>query len=211
MPNGNNLSVGLFNKSLDNPIEAVQSPAQDGPALIRIANAEDGYVTGIEFEFLQDLNGLKSVLGQFAENTFMSGNVTLSDSEITLDRQNIVEQTGVSTSITNLERRLTGHSEYVVNLQLGYDSPNGEHLATVVYNVFGERVIISGIDGFDDGMEQPFHSLDVNYTYFPTYSSQLKFKVTNILDEQKEITFDDELLRSSTKGVGFSMSYKVEF
>ncbi|WP_299270638.1 TonB-dependent receptor [uncultured Psychrosphaera sp.] len=211
MPAGNNLSVGVFTKSLENPIESVQSPAQDGPPLIRIANGEDATVTGIEFEFLQDLNSLKGLFGQVAENSFVSGNVTLSDSEITLDRQNIVEQTGVSTSITNLERRLTGHSEYVVNLQLGYDSPNGEHLATVVYNVFGERVIISGIDGFDDGMEQPFHSLDVNYTYFPTYSSQLKFKVTNILDEQKEITFDDELLRSSTKGVGFSMSYKVEF
>jgi TonB-dependent receptor len=211
MPAGNNLSVGLFSKTLNNPIEAVQSPAQDGPPLIRIANGEDGYVTGIEFEFLQDLNGLKGVLGQFAENSFMSGNVTLSDSEITLDRQNIVDQTGVSTSITNLKRRLTGHSEYVVNLQLGYDSSDGNHLATVVYNVFGERVIISGIDGFDDAMEQPFHSLDVNYTYFPSFSSQLKFKVTNILDEQKELSFDDELLRSSTKGVGFSVSYKVEF
>ncbi|GHB62648.1 TonB-dependent receptor [Psychrosphaera saromensis] len=211
MPAGNNISVGLFTKSLDNPIEAVQSPAQDGPALIRMANGEDGYVKGIEFEFLQDLNILKGVLGSFGENSFISGNVTLSDSEITLDRQNIVDQTGVSTSITNLERRLTGHSEYVVNMQLGYDSSNGEHLATVVYNVFGERVIVAGIEGFEDAMEQPFHSLDVNYTYFPTFSSQVKFKLTNILDEKKEITFDDELLRSSTKGVGFSVSYKVEF
>ncbi|MDU0112881.1 TonB-dependent receptor [Psychrosphaera aquimarina] len=211
MPAGNNISVGLFTKSLDNPIEAVQSPAQDGPPLIRIANGEGATVTGIEFEFLQDLNMLKGALGEFAQNSFMSGNLTLSDSKITLDRQNIVDQTGVSTSITNLERRLTGHSEYVVNLQLGYDSPNGEHLATVVYNVFGERVIIAGIDGFEDAMEQPFHSLDVNYTYFPTFSSQIKFKLTNILDEQKEITFDDELLRSTTKGIGFSVSYKMEF
>ena len=211
MPNGNNLSVGVFTKSLENPIEAVQSPAQDGPPLIRIANGEDATVTGIEFEFLQDLNFLKGALGSLAESTFMSGNVTLSDSEITLDRQNIVDQTGVSTSITNLERRLTGHSEYVVNMQLGYDSADGDHLATIVYNVFGERVIISGIDGFEDAMEQPFHSLDVNYTYFPSFSSQIKFKMTNILDAQKEISFDDELLRSSTKGIGFSVSYKVEF
>ncbi len=211
MPAGNNISVGVFTKSLDNPIESVQSPAQDGPPLIRIANGEDATVTGIEFEFLQDLNPLRGMLGSFAENSFVSGNVTLSDSEISLDRQNIVDQTGVSTSITNLERRLTGHSEYVLNFQLGYDSPNGEHLATMVYNVFGERVIVAGIDGFEDAMEQPFHSLDVNYTYFPTFSSQVKFKLTNILDEQKEVSFDDELLRSSTKGVGFSVSYKVEF
>jgi TonB-dependent receptor len=211
MAGGNNLSVGLFTKDLDNPIEAVQSPAQDGPPLIRIANGETASVTGIEVEFLQDLFPLKGLLGSFAENAFVSGNVTLSDSEITLDTDNIVEQTGVSTSITNTERRLTGHSEYVVNFQLGYDSPNGEHSATLVYNVFGERVIIAGIDGFEDAMEQPFHSLDVNYTYFPTYDSQVKFKLTNILDEQKEIKFDGQLLRSATKGVGFSVSYKIEF
>lgn len=211
MAAGNNLSIGIFTKDLEKPIEAVQSPAQDGPPLIRIANGEDATVTGIEFEFLQDLYGLRNVLGSFAENSFISGNLTLSDSEMNLDRQNIVDQTGVSTSITNLSRRLIGHSEYVVNLQLGYDSANGEHSATVVYNVFGERVIVAGIDGFEDAVEKPFHSLDMNYTYYPTYDSSIKFKLTNMLDQQKEISFDDELLRSTTKGVGFSVAYKLEF
>ncbi|MDO6720420.1 TonB-dependent receptor [Psychrosphaera sp. 1_MG-2023] len=211
MAAGNNISVGIFTKDLDKPIEAVQSPSQDGPPLIRIANGENASVTGIEFEFLQDLYVLKDVFGTFAENSFISGNLTLSDSEINLDRQNIVDQTGVSTSITNLERRLTGHSEYVVNLQLGYDSANGEHSATVVYNVFGERVIVAGIDGYDDAVEKPFHSLDMNYTYYPTYDTSIKLKLTNILDEQKEISFDDELLRSTTKGIGFSVAYKMEF
>lgn len=211
MAAGNNISVGLFTKDLDKPIEAVQSPSQDGPPLIRIANGEDATVTGIEFEFLQDLYVLKDVFGSFAENSFVSGNVTLSDSEMNLDRQNIVDQTGVSTSITNLTRRLIGHSEYVVNLQLGYDSANGEHSTTVVYNVFGDRVIVAGIDGYEDAVEKPFHSLDMNYTYYPTYDSSIKLKLTNILDEQKEISFEDELLRSTTKGIGFSVAYKMEF
>lgn len=74
-----------------------------------------------------------------------------------------------------------------------------------------QRVIIAGIDGFDDAMELPFHSLDLNYTYCPTFDSQVKFKVSNLLDEKKEIRFDDELLRSSTKGTKLSVSYKIEF
>ncbi len=204
---GDSLSIGLFYKDMDAPIESVQSPAQDGPPLIRIANAETGEVYGIEFDFMQSLG----FLGEVGNDFFVSGNVTLSDSEIVLDSQSIVEQTGVSTAVTNLTRRLTGHSEYVVNFQLGFDSPNGEHAATLVYNVFGERIIIPGIERRPDAEEQPFHSLDLVYSWFPDFNSTIKLKVQNILDETKEIRFDNTLLRSETQGVGFSLSYKYEF
>jgi TonB-dependent receptor len=204
---GENLSVGLFYKDMVDPIESVQSPAQDGPPLIVMANAEDGYVYGVEVEFMKDFN----FLGQWGESFFLNGNVTLSDSEVNIDPEKVVEQTGVSTSITNTTRRMTGHSEYVVNLNLGFDSPNGNHSATLAYNVFGDRIIIPGIDFIDDSYEQPFHSLDLVYTYFPTYSSQLKFRVQNILDEEKEIEFEDTLLRSETIGTSFRISYRVDF
>lgn len=205
---GNNVSVGLFYKDMDAPIESVQSPAQDGPPLIRIANAETGFLVGIEVDFLQDL----AFIGDGVwNNVFLSGNLTLSDSEIELDRQNIVDQTGVSAAVTNLTRRLTGHSEYVANIQMGYDSDNGEHSASLVYNVFGERILIPGIDGFDDNVELPFHSLDVVYKYYPDFNSTLTFKVKNILDEQKRLEFENILLRSQTKGIGVSVSYKYDF
>ncbi|MEC8747178.1 MAG: TonB-dependent receptor, partial [Pseudomonadota bacterium] len=101
---GNNVSVGLFYKDMEAPIESVQSPAQDGPPLIRIANAESGEVYGVEVEFLQDLAFIGDGIW---DNLFTTGNITVSDSEIVLDRQNIVEQTGVSAAITNVERRMT--------------------------------------------------------------------------------------------------------
>lgn len=205
---GNNLSIGLFYKDMTNPIESVQSPAQDGPPLIRIANAETGSLAGVEVDFLQGLE----VIGEgIWDNMFLSGNVTLSDSEIELDRQNIVDQTGVSAAITNTTRRLTGHSEYVVNLQLGFDSDNGEHSASLVYNVFGERILIPGIDGFDDNMELPFHSLDAVYKYYPDFNTTVTFKLNNILDEHKELEFENVLLRSETKGRGVSVSFKYDF
>ncbi|MDP5129753.1 MAG: TonB-dependent receptor plug domain-containing protein [Paraglaciecola sp.] len=205
---GDNVSVGLFYKDMDSPIESVQSPSQDGPPLIRIANAETGELTGIEVEFLK---GLGFLGGEVWNSIFVSGNVTLSDSKIVLDRQNIVEQTGVSAAITNLERRLTGHSKYVANLQVGYDAPNGNHSASLVYNVFGDRILIPGIDGFDDSYEAPFHSIDLVYTYYPDFNSTVKVKVQNVLDEQRELEFENTLFRSETKGIGFSLSYKHEF
>jgi len=204
---GENFSVGLFYKDMIDPIESVQSPAQDGPPLVRIANAEDGYVAGVEFDYLKDF----AFLGGFWQDVFMSGNVTLSDSEINLDRQAIVDQTGVSAAITNTKRRLTGHSKYVVNMQLGYDAPSGQHASTLIYNVFGERIIIPGIEGQEDWMEQPFHSLDFNYTYFPDFNSSLKFKVTNILGAKSEIESAGTLTRSKEKGTEFSIEYKYQF
>ncbi|UJX27863.1 TonB-dependent receptor plug domain-containing protein (plasmid) [Pseudoalteromonas sp. CF6-2] len=204
---GENFSVGLFYKDMIDPIESVQSPAQDGPPLVRIANAEDGYVAGVEFDYLKDF----AFLGGFWQDVFMSGNVTLSDSEINLDRQAIVDQTGVSAAITNTKRRLTGHSKYVVNMQLGYDAPSGQHASTLIYNVFGERIIIPGIEGQDDWMEQPFHSLDFNYSYFPDFNSSLKFKVTNILGAKSEIESAGTLTRSKEKGTEFSIEYKYQF
>lgn len=207
MNTGENLSIGLFYKDMDAPIESVQSPSQDGPPLIRIANAEDGEVYGIEAEFMKDFN----FLGDWGNDFFLSGNVTLSDSEINIDTQKVVEQTGVSTTITNPTRRMTGHSEYVVNMNLGWDAPNGNHSATLAYNVFGDRIIIPGIDDKDDSYEQPFHSIDFVYTYYPSYSSTLKFKVNNMLDEKKEIEFENTLLRSETVGIGFDISYKIDF
>ncbi|QJR80293.1 TonB-dependent receptor [Alteromonas pelagimontana] len=205
---GNNVSVGLFYKDMADPIESVQSPAQDGPPLVRIANAESGELYGMEVEFLQGLGFIDEGIW---DNLFVSGNVTVSGSQIQLDRQHIVEQTGVSASVTNLQRRLTGHSEYVVNLQLGYDSDNGEHSGSLVYNVFGDRILIPGIDGFDDSYEQPFHSLDMVYKYYPDFNTTITLRVQNILGEDRELEFEDTLLRSETRGTDFRLSYQYDF
>ncbi len=212
MEDGDNLSVGLFYKDMKDPIESVQSPAQDGPPLIVMANAQTGELAGIEVEFLKGLGFINDFgVGKFWNNAFVSGNMTISDSEIQIDPQSIVDQAGVSTAVTNTTRRLTGHSEWVLNLQFGYDSTDGNHSSSLVYNVFGDRIILPGIEGEDDTFEQPFHSLDFVYTYYPSYDSKVKLKLTNILDQEKKLEFENTLRRSQTKGIGFSLSYSQEF
>ncbi len=211
METGENLSVGLFYKDMDMPIESVQSPSQDGPPLIRIANAKDGYVYGVELEFLKDFNFLGDLGLVNGADLFLSGNITISESEINIDTQRVVEQTGVSTSITNPTRRMTGHSPYVLNFNLGWDAPNGNHSATLAYNIFGERIMLPGIEGKDEGYEQPFHSLDMVYTYYPTFSSTLTFKVQNLLGEDKEFEFEDTLSKSETRGTRFEVALKWDF
>lgn len=221
MANGNNLSVALFYKDIENPIELVELATVGGAAPnLLTANGETGELYGIEMEFLQDFNFISQDLNNF----YMSGNLTLSDSEVTLgavddDVISLFEQqvldaldaTSASNIVTNNQRRLVGHSEWVANLQLGYDSDNGEHTATLVYNAFGPRIIVPGTRGNQDAEEETFHSLDFVYTYFPNFASSIKFSVRNILNQDKQITQEGLDLLFEEEGIEVSASYTWEF
>ena len=151
----------------------------------------------MEFEALHDLS---YIAGGF----FASGNVTLSKSEAVIDPA----QAG---TLTNPTKPMTGHSEYVVNMQLNYDSDNGEHSASLVYNVFGERIIAAGVADREDAYEQPFHSLDLVYNYFPDFNSRISLKVKNLLGEDQEVTQSGIVVRSKEVGTAISLTYSYDF
>lgn len=169
--NGDNLTLSLFHKDISNPIERVQRPGPQDSRLLSFDNALAGEIYGIEIE------GLKALGRGF----FLGGNLVLSDSEISFDE---------SASQTSLTRRLTGHSEYVLNTQLGYDSDSGKHSASILYNVFGERIFFGGRTPSPDAFENPFHSLDLTYSYFPTDKVTVRLRAQNLLNENREFFQD---------------------
>ena len=65
--------------------------------------------------------------------------------------------------------------------------------------------------GRQDAFEQPFHSLDLVYTWYPDFNSKVKFKVQNLLGEEQEVTQSDIIVRSKEIGTGFSLSYSYDF
>ena len=222
MPTGNNVSVALFYKDITNPIEMVELAGVGGAApQLLTANAQSGELTGIEFDFLTDFSFINDELAA----VFLSGNLTLSDSSVNLgiddtDGQDslfeqqlkaALEADTVSNIVTNNERRLVGHSEWVTNLQMGYDSANGLHSTSLVYNVSGPRIIVPGTRGNEDAEEKPFHSLDLVYSYFPDFNSAVKFKIKNILGQDKEIEQEGLVLWQKEEGTEFSLSYSYEF
>ena len=163
---GDNVSVALFYKDITNPIELIELGTVGGAAPnLLTANAQQGELYGIEVDFLQGLN----VIGEKFDNFFVSGNFTLSDSSVTIgaidddeitlfERQvlDALDATSASNIVTNNERRLVGHSEWVVNLQFGWDSDNGEHTTTLAYNAFGPRIIVPGTRGNQDAQEETY-------------------------------------------------------
>ena len=177
--NGDNFTASLFHKDIDRPIETVQGAGSDDNIVLTFTNAQSAEVNGIEVEWLKDLSSLGP---DFFEPFFFSGNITLSDSEVTIG--------DVAFNLTNNVRPMSQQSDYVANLQLGYDSDNGAHSFTIVYNTFGERLFFAGRDGAPDAYEQPFNSLDFVYSFYPTDHLSLKFRVQNLLDDKLEIQQD---------------------
>ena len=194
--NGDNFTISAFSKEIDKPIEFFESAASDTTVAREIVNAATADVSGIEIEGVKEL----SFLGKWAETLFLQGNATFQDSELQAGEE--------ADAPTNLVRPLAGASDYVVNMTLGYDSYDGRHTATLVYNVFGERLYVAGRLGAPDGYEQPFHSLDFTYSWFPTERLTVKAKLRNLLDEAIEIEREGVTVFTERPGAAGSISVK---
>lgn len=199
---GNNFSVGAFYKDVDAPIEPIQRISEAGRQL-KFYNAQSGYIFGVETEFLQELEFLGSD-GSIWEDFFVAGNLTVGDSEIDIEPNGEIDP-------TNQSRRMTGHSQWVANLQLSYDSPDSYHSATLVYNVFGERIAYGGRGGLDDVYEKPFHSLDFTYTFFPTLSTSIKLKAKNLLGETTEYEQQNYQVYAKDPGTEYTLQFSYEY
>ena len=196
---GDNLTVSLFYKDIVDPIEFFEAPISDTDRLRELVNAESGEIAGIEFEGMKDLG----FLGGFMESFFVQGNVTLQESELVAGIE--------ADAPTNQVRTLAGASEYVVNTLVGFDSPDGGHSATLSYNVFGERLYLAGRNGAPDSFEQPFHSLDLTYSWYPTAEITVKAKMQNLLDEAIEIERANVIVFEQKPGQSFALSAQYQF
>jgi TonB-dependent receptor len=176
---GDNFTLSLFYKDIEKPIEARQGDATDNNIAITFFNAESAEITGIEMEWFKNLASLSDRWGRWVEPFFFSGNVTLSESTLVAGAAGL--------DLTSAERPMQGHSEYIANLQLGFDSDNGAHSWSLVYNTFGERIFFAAKPPATDVYEQPFNSLDIIYSFYPTDRLSLKFRFQNILDEKIEL------------------------
>ncbi|RPH53767.1 MAG: TonB-dependent receptor, partial [Acidobacteria bacterium] len=196
---GDSLSITLFDKEIDNPIEFFESAASDTTIAREIINADSAYVRGVELEGLKQLD----FLGDFGAMFFVQGNVTVQDSELVAGPR--------ADAPTNPVREMAGASEYVANVMLGFDSPGGKHTASLIYNVFGERLYVAGRNGAPDGFEQPFHSVDLTYSWYPTESLTFKVKGQNLLDDEVTIERAGLTTFEEKPGLTFSLSASWAF
>jgi outer membrane receptor protein involved in Fe transport len=193
---GDNLSISLFYKDIQDPIEQKISPGSDDDIVLGFSNSESGEIYGLELEGLYNLD----------YGFFLSGNLTLSDSEIVSNTNDV--------NFANPIRSMTGQSPYVLNTQLGFDSDNGKHSTALNLNTAGEKIYSVSVRDHDDAYEQPFTSVDFTYSYYVTDQLTLKTKLRNLLDESREISqvnSNGQEVTILTQEVGISGSFEVSY
>jgi outer membrane receptor protein involved in Fe transport len=196
--NGDNFTVSLFYKDLSNPIDFFEAAAFEEAIATEIQNAESAEVTGIEVEFLKDLWDF----GDIFEGFFLQGNLALVDSELVAGPN--------ADAPTNPVRDLAGASD-ALNLQLGWDDATGRHSASLVYNVHGERLFFAGRNSAPDAFEQPFHSLDMTYFFYPTDSWVIRLRAQNLLDEEVAVERQGIEVFNEKPGTSISLDVKYQF
>ncbi len=191
------VSLGLFMKDFDSPIESVVQPGANSAR--SYVNAESAENQGIEFEFRKQFD----FLGARWENFYASTNISYIQSEVTIGvtEQNI---------LTNSSRPLQGQSDWLFNGQLGYDDYNGL-TATLLYNYVGARIYEVGILGAPDLIEQPRGELDLVLIKEFGEHWKLNLKAQNLLDERKEITQGGLVATGYSEGRTASLKMEYRF
>ncbi|MBD8527029.1 TonB-dependent receptor domain-containing protein [Pseudomarimonas arenosa] len=204
------VSVALFRKEFSNPIELVRTPASGD--LLELRNAAEAQNQGIEIDWYRSFAPLGSANWLPAswrkavpfEDIYLGFNYAYIDSEIDLGAN-----AGIQTSA---QRPLQGQSPYVGNLSLSYLPEDGGVEATLLYNVFGERISKVGESGVPDEYEQPFHQLDFTLSkQLPWYGWKTKLRLRNLLDPEVEFTQGSEVSRSYKKGREIALSVEWKF
>jgi hypothetical protein len=189
-------SAAGFYKHLTQPIVTAIFPLADLAETWE--NGESGDLVGAEIEWRKNFGFIAPPL----QDLFFAGNVALIYSRI---------QAQESAQRTNDVFPLTGQSPVVVNLQVGYDNPDTGTAVTLLYNGFGRRLRVVGVNGLPDEYEQPLHSLDFVASQKLPGGFKLSFKARNLLDAAAVRMVDDVVVSRVRRGIhiGLGLSWGI--
>ncbi len=209
------IATTVFGKYIDKPIERTVGASGTGSGqIISYYNNKSATLFGVELELLMPLKELSSYLDQFS----FGFNTSLMYTEATAD----TNRPGYFDTFE--KRKLQGASNWLVNSDIKYEfniAPEWKSTATLVYNVYGERIYAVGVQGLDHIYEKPFHQMNFVWGSNINKKWDTKFSINNILNPTYKqelgnnskiaINEDSLLLKSYKKGVGFSLSLAYTF
>jgi outer membrane receptor protein involved in Fe transport len=195
------LSIGLFAKRFDKPIEPIDV-ATSGASQLSFINAESAMNYGIELEVRKGLEFLGEALvpySVFANSTFMYSRINTSNSALS--------------ALSNDERPMVGQAPYVVNAGLAYSSESGATSATLLYNVVGRRISSAAIVPLNaDTYEESRQLLDFSIRVGISEGMSAKLDAKNLFDSPYEERQGDVIRYSYRTGRSLSLglSWKVQ-
>jgi hypothetical protein len=190
------LSVGLFAKRFQNPIEQ-RFLARSGTDTRTYENAESAENYGVEVEVMKNLAFVAAAL----EPLSLFANVTVMESQV---------NTG---NPEDAARRMVGQAPWVVNTGLTYTSSSRRTSATAFYNVVGPRIVNARASGtrVDDVVETPRHLVDLSFRFPLPGGTWGKVDLKNLLDAPYEVVQGDITRNYHRSGRALSFGVSRQF
>ncbi|MCR9105970.1 MAG: TonB-dependent receptor [Gammaproteobacteria bacterium] len=198
---GGSVSLAVFSKDIDQPVErAVPDASGSSADGITFVNQESAELLGIE------LDGNFTLLDEDDYIFFVGGNISYIDSEVELseDSLRLEGESGDG-------RALQGQSEWLGNVQFGYDHYPTEQKFTLLINYFDDR-IFRVARGTNTGPEFEDARMIVDITYEKMFSEQLVLEATikNLTNEKVAFSQNGRTIESFETGtlIGVGLSYQ---
>jgi outer membrane receptor protein involved in Fe transport len=173
---GEAMSVALFFKEFERPIERVYRAAGASSRFIGFVNAHSARNYGLEIEVRRNLGSLVprlSALGLFANATLMRSAIDLGANRA---------------AATNPRRPMVGQAPYVLNAGLAYNAARSDLAATLLFNRVGPRIDAAGDLPLPDVVRQARSVLDFSLRAPLTTRLSLKLDAKNLLDSPFVLT-----------------------
>jgi TonB-dependent receptor len=213
------MSLGVFYKDFENPIEIGKVQAQND--IFTWFNAEEAELKGLEYDlrkqlYFGDWFNSNPDLNDFS----LAFNISWIDSEVKLLGS---DETAADVPLTGGRqlarlyanaRRMTGQSDLLYNIVLAYDSFDNGLRGSLAYNFTGDRIALTGADSAPDIIEEGRRQLDFVLKYtFEMYNQDLEaeFKARNILDEEVEFTQGGMVYEKFKTGIDWSLGLTMRW
>lgn len=195
------ISIAVFAKEIDTPIERALPDASGSAARgITFRNQASADLLGVEI----DAN--KILIDEDDYTFFVGGNIAYIDSEVDLSDDSIRLEGADADG-----RQLQGQSEWLANVQFGYDHFPSEQKVTLLVNYFDDRIFRIA-RGANTGPEIEDARVVVDLTYEKMFSEELTLSasIKNILNEDIEFSQNGRTIESYQTGtsIGVGVSYR---
>ena len=173
---GEVVAVSAFYKYFQKPIEPIIYQ-QGSSTLNYFTNAPNARNLGLEIETRKSLAFLGNDV-PVIQDLVVVANLTLVRSRVEIPGDPAIR----SVLTTQSERALTFQAPYIVNSAIDWAPKGGKSRLRLMYNVYGPRLVLVGIQGVPDLFEMPRHVVDVTGSY--RFDAGLEVRVTaeNILN-----------------------------
>jgi hypothetical protein len=209
---GEMITIGGFYKTFDTPIEATWVPASGGEWDLHYLNAIDAKSLGAEIDVrigFQEWSTRKGFLRNF-RNISLVFNAAYIRSRVTTDPEFLF--------VLDKNRPMYGQSPSIVNAGIYYQTAKNDLSLSLLYNVFGKRIIGIGTPDIPNSYEMPRNILDFTLLKRVGKNLSLKFGLKDILNQESLIQqtmktegLPDAIIKVKAYKPGRSISFGISY